>query len=76
MSDFRYGLHPANPRRTVREEVAPAPMDIGSVVVLKSGGPQMTVQGKQDESFWTVWFDTTHQLHQALMLRDLLEAVR
>jgi hypothetical protein len=36
----------------------------------------MTVQGKQDEAFWTAWFDTTHQLHQALILRDLLEAVR
>jgi uncharacterized protein YodC (DUF2158 family) len=81
MSDFRYGLHPANPRRTIREEVAPAPIAIGSVVRLKSGGPGMTVcsivdGGPRDGMMEVVWLNAALEAASGCIHRDCFEVVR
>lgn len=50
-------------------------MDIGSVVMLKSGGPRMTIRSIQDRSAICNWFKG-HQEMAARFLLSQLEVVK
>jgi uncharacterized protein YodC (DUF2158 family) len=47
---------------------------VGDVVVLKSGGPRMTVVAEEQDSVQCVWFDTDNRLEQATFLASVVVA--
>lgn len=48
-------------------------MRVGAVVRLKSGGPKMTLQAKQDEGWHCVWFDAKGDKQSDVFPEDTLE---
>lgn len=48
------------------------PIEVGSVVRLKSGGDWMTVEAMSEASADCVWFDNKHQLQRNTFAKALL----
>lgn len=47
---------------------------VGDIVILKSGGPKMTVETIQDEEFIVcIWFNEKQETHQKKFHQDLLK---
>jgi uncharacterized protein YodC (DUF2158 family) len=56
-------------------------MKLGSIVKLKSGGPNMTIVGYRDASAWhdetftCIWFDDKNEEHSLKLPREAIELV-
>ena len=48
---------------------------IGDVVKLKSGGPNMTVSTIKQEEIWCAWFDNNQEPKKAFFKPNMLEKV-
>ena len=47
---------------------------IGDVVMLKSGGPRMTVESiESEEKVWCTWFDSNKRNSQRAFKKEVLE---
>jgi uncharacterized protein YodC (DUF2158 family) len=47
----------------------------GDVVRLKSGGPKMTIDSKDGEDYFCIWFDSKNEQKQNSFSGPVLEAV-